>query len=183
MITDIASNRRGRKYSFSIQIARVLWGCAEVLFRLTPRSLHGVRCWILRMFGARIGNRVHIFPTVRVFFPWNLIVGDHAAIGDRVDIYNLDKAHIGNRTTISQGAYLCGGTHDFESVRMELVKKEIWIGEDVWICAQAFISPGVRIGDGAVVGARSVVTRDVEAWAIVGGNPSRKIRNRVIRSE
>ncbi len=179
----INENRSSRKYGPRVQVGRVLWAIGAVAFLIVPRPMHGLRCWILRAFGARVGRGVQIYSTVRVFFPWNLIVGDHVAIGDRVEIYNLGELRIGHRATISQGVYLCGGTHDFESARMELVKRDIHVGDDAWVCAQAFLSPGVTVGDGAVVGARSVVTRDVAPWTIVAGNPARRIRDRVIRPE
>jgi putative colanic acid biosynthesis acetyltransferase WcaF len=115
---------------------------------------------------------------VRIAIPWNLSVGDYAAIGDRVVIYNLGTISIGPRATISQGAHLCGGTHDYRQSSFPLIKSPIQIGEGAWICADAFIGPNVTIGSYAIVGARAVTMRNVDAWAIVAGNPAKRIGER-----
>ena len=133
------------------------------------------------MFGAKMPWHCLISGSVRVHFPWQLSIGKDVAIGDGVTIYNLGGVAIGDRAVISQDVYLCGGTHDYTSVRYPLIRKSIQIGSDVWIGAGAFIGPGVRIGDGAVVGARAVVFRDVPPWIVVIGNPARMLKDRVMR--
>jgi putative colanic acid biosynthesis acetyltransferase WcaF len=115
---------------------------------------------------------------VRITIPWNLEVGDEAAIGDRVILYALGPIRIGRQATISQLAHLCAGTHDFTRPDMPLVKLPIEIGEGAWICADAFIGPGVVVGTRAVAGARAVVMKDVEPGVIVVGNPARPSRKR-----
>jgi putative colanic acid biosynthesis acetyltransferase WcaF len=178
---DIAANRRAGKWSRKEQIGRLLWGLVQPLFRFSPRPLWGWRRFLLRAFGARIGREVHIHPTVRVAIPWNLEIGDWSAVGFDVLIYDLGPVRLGQRVTISQRAHLCAGSHDFRDPAMPLLKPPIAVDDDAWICADAFIGPGVEIGAGAVVGACGVVVKDVAAWAIVAGNPAREIAKRELR--
>lgn len=173
MLLDIDANRAGRKWTRREQCGRALWALARPAFRLSPRIFWGWRRWMLRMFGASVGANVHIHPTVRIAVPWNLAMGSHASAGDRAIIYNLGLVTIGAAATISQGAHLCAGTHDYRRADMPLVKSPISIGEGAWVCADAFVGPGVTIGDYAIVGAGCVALRDVEAWTIVTGNPAR----------
>jgi putative colanic acid biosynthesis acetyltransferase WcaF len=179
MPIDTESNRRARKWRASELIGRALWAAARPLFRFSPRIFWGWRVWLLRIFGATIGRRVHIYPSVRIEIPWKLAVGDYASIGDRSIIYNLGKLSIGPRATISQGAHLCGGTHEYKRADMSLVKAPITIGEGAWVCADAFVGPHVVVGDYAIVGARAVAMRQVDPWTIVAGNPAKKIGARV----
>jgi putative colanic acid biosynthesis acetyltransferase WcaF len=148
------------------------------LFRFSPRIFWGWRASLLRMFGATIGRKVHIYQSARIEIPWNLSIGDYAAIGDRATIYNLGKLSIGPGATISQGAHLCGGTHEYKKADMALVKAPITIGKGAWVCADAFVGPHVVIGDYAIVGARAVAMRHVDAWTIVVGNPAKSIGRR-----
>lgn len=175
---DVRSNRGARKWSRWEQIGRMFWGLAMPLFRLSPRPLWVWRRLLLRVFGANVGADVHVFPTVRITMPWNLNLGAHCAIGDRAILYALGPITIGPRATVSQGAHLCAGTHDWHDHTMPLMKPPIRIGADVWVCADAFVGPDVTIGDGAIVGARAVVMRNVAPLAIVAGNPAREIRKR-----
>ena len=178
---QIDANRSTRKYSKRVLVARVLWIFGAFVFRLVPRPCYAVRSWLLRMYGAKIGQRVHVYPTVRIQFPWNLTIGDFAAIGDHARIYNLGPIQIGSRATISQFSHLCAGSHDYQSPTMALLKLPITVGEDAWVCADAFVGPGVTIGDGAVVGARAVVVKDVPAWTVVAGNPAKEVKKREIQ--
>lgn len=182
MKVDVSGNRAAKKYPARILFARCLWAAGSVLFRCIPRPFHGVRCAILRLFGATVGRRVEIYPTAVVFFPWNLRVGDDAAIGHQVLVYNLESVQIGNRATVSQRAHLCCGSHDITDPKMGLLKSPISIGDDAWVCADAFVGSGITIGQGAVVGARAVVTKDVAGWAIVAGNPAKEIGKRDLAS-
>lgn len=125
--------------------------------------------------GAKIGKKVRIFPSVKITFPWLLEVDDRAVISWGVRIYNLDKISIGKKTVISQFAHLCGGTHDLKNPGFKLKRTELKIGNGVWIAADAFIGPNVHIGDNSVVGARAVVTKDIETGKIVAGNPAKII--------
>lgn len=175
---DISSNRAARKYSRSELALRVMWLVGQLLFRLSPRPCFGWRRAVLRCFGAKVGSHANLYPSARIYFPWNLAVGDWSAIGEEVLIYNLGPVSIGKKVTISHGAHLCAGTHDYTHADLPLLKPPIQISDQVWICTQAFIGPGVTVGTGAVVGARAVVTKDLAAWTVVAGNPAQLIGTR-----
>lgn len=157
---------------------RVLWGLVKPLFRFSPRIFFAWRNFLMRCFGARIGNQVHIYNSAVIYFPWNLEVGDWSAIGEQALIYNLGPVRIGARVTISQRAHLCAGTHDHADPSMPLLKPPVTVADQAWICADAFLGPGVTVGEGAVVGARAVVVKDVAPWQIVAGNPARVVGQR-----
>ncbi len=180
--TDPARNRRAVKYSRKELWLRACWAVGACAFRWTPRPAFGLRRILLRMFGARIGKHVHIYPDVLVQYPWNLEVGDYSAVGARAILYNLGSITIGSRVTISQGAHLCAGTHDFRDPDMPLLKPPIVIGDDAWVCADAFIGPGVAVGEGAVVAARAVAMKPVQAWSVVAGNPATERGKRRLRN-
>lgn len=177
---DIASNRAARKYSPWDLLRRVLWGVGIVFFRYSPRPLYGWRRFVLRLFGADVGAHVRVHNTVTVYFPWHLSIGDWSSIGEEALIYNLGPITIGEKVTISQRAHLCAGTHDPSDPTMPLLKPPIEIGDQAWICADAFLGPNVTVGEGAVVGARAVAVHDVTAWTVVGGNPARPIKKRTL---
>lgn len=175
---DVAGNRAARKWSARELAGRVLWDISHPLFAWSPRPLWGWRRFLLRLFGARIGREAHIYPTVRITIPWNVTIGDQSAVGDRAILYALGPITIADRVTISQGAHLCAGTHDYRDPAMPLQKRPIAIGPGAWICADAFIGPGVTVGAGAIAGARAVVMKNVEENAIVVGNPAMKVGRR-----
>ena len=178
---DIAANRRAVKYGRGEMLRRVFWLFGSRVFRWTPRPCFGLRRGILRLFGAKIGREFHIYPSSVVYFPWFFEAGDYSAVGEGALIYNLGPVRLGSRTTVSHGAHLCAGTHDFEDPAMPLLKPAIRIGDQAWICADAFVGPGVTVGEGAVVGARAVAVKDVEPWAVVAGNPAKFLRKRMLR--
>jgi len=175
---DVAANRSARKWTRREQVRRVLWALAHPLFAFSPRPFWGWRQGLLRFFGAQIGREVHIYPSVQITIPWNLSIGDQAAVGDRAILYALGPITLAERATVSQGAHLCAGTHDYRDSTMPLLKLPIVIEHDVWVCADAFIGPGVTVGARAIVGARTVVMKDVEPGAIMIGNPAKFIRRR-----
>lgn len=177
---DLSTYRKtGRR---SELVLRALWQCVQLPFYpLRPRALSPVRVVLLRLFGAKIGRNVLICGGVRIHVPWNLEIGDHTAIGDKVEIYNLAPVRIGEHTTISQHAYLCASSHEYTRSDFPLYSLPVTIGRQAWVASGAFLGPGVTIGDGAVVGARSVVLRDIPPWTVAAGNPCRVIRARVVR--
>jgi len=183
MKLDIQSTRSAKTYSKKVQVLRVFWGIGHIIFRLTPRPCFGMRRMILRMFGAKIGSKTNIYPSATIYFPWNLEIGKYSSIGEWAYIYNLGLIKIGDRATISQRVHLCAGTHDFRLPNLPLLKPPIVIGDDAWICADAFVGPGVVINSGAVVGACSVAVNDINAWDIVAGNPAKFLGKRELKDE
>jgi putative colanic acid biosynthesis acetyltransferase WcaF len=175
MLLKIKDNKAARKWTRYELFLRVLWALVHPLFRFSPRIFWSWRIWILRLFGASIGSDVHIHPTAMIMLPWNLHIGSEASVGDRVILYNLGLISIGAAATISQGAHLCAGTHDYLRAELPLLKSPITIGEGAWICADGFVGPGAHIGNYAIVGARAVVIRNVADWSIVAGNPAKVI--------
>lgn len=175
--------RRQRNYTPWELMLRLAWASLRPAFAWSPRVCWGWRNLLLRLFGAKLGRRVRVDPSARIFAPWGLAVGDHSSIGWNAILYNLGPMEIGARVTISQGAHLCGGTHDHTDPTMPLRRMPIVIGDEAWICADAFIGPAVTVGPRAVVGARAVAVRDVPAGMIVAGNPAVVIKSRVLRDE
>lgn len=174
-----ASAYRGPSFSFGNRLARAIWNLADqLLFRYSPRPFHAWRSWLLRCFGARLGRNCHIYPGVRIWAPWNLECGDEVGVAEGVILYNQALIRLGNRVVISQGSHLCTGTHNFRSKRFELMAFPISVGEHAWICAEAFVHPGVRIGEGVVIGARAVVTKDMPEWMVCAGHPCEPIKKR-----
>jgi putative colanic acid biosynthesis acetyltransferase WcaF len=163
------------------QAGRAIWGLVWVLlFRPSPKILHGWRRFLLRLFGARLGQGAIVHASVRVFAPWNLEMGAHACLSHFVDCYCVDRIAIGAYSTVSQYSFLCSASHDFRQFQMPLVTKPIEIGPHAWVAADVFVAPGVRIGEGAMVQARSTVLEDVPDWTIAGGHPARPIRERAM---
>jgi putative colanic acid biosynthesis acetyltransferase WcaF len=169
-------------YSFKHKLARVLWGALwPIVFRISPRLCYGWRRFWLRLFGASIGDGVRVYHNVRCNMPWKVTIGDNALVGPNAELYCVGNIHIGTNTVISQRAYVCAGTHDYQDPSFPVVPGDITIGDSVWVCADAFVGPGVTMGDGSIAAARAVVTKDVEAWAIVGGNPAKFIKTRSLK--
>jgi len=159
---------------------RTVWQCVWlVLFRPTPRLMHGWRSMLLRAFGAQVGRGAHPYPSCRIWAPWNLVMGDHACLGPYADCYNVARIVLGEHARVSQHAHLCSATHDYTKLTMPLVTKPIRIGAWAWVAADAFVGPGITVEEGAVVGARACVVHDVSAWTVVAGNPARVIKRRL----
>ena len=167
------------KPSFGDKFRRVLWALvASTLFRYSPVPMHGVRALLLRIFGARIQGKVYVYPSTSIRSPWNLEMGPESCLGPRVICYNVGNVILGSCALVSQGAHLCGASHDFRVEGFPLLVGEIRIGANAWVAADAFVGPGVQIGEGAVVGACSVVMRDVPCEAVFAGNPARQVGTR-----
>jgi putative colanic acid biosynthesis acetyltransferase WcaF len=175
---DNAANRAAQKYSRREQALRVCWMVGRWLLVLSPRPCFAWRRLVLRLFGARVGEQVHVYPSAHIVMPWNLEIGDWAAIGDGALVYNLGRVRIGAHVSVSYRAHLCAGTHDFRDPTLPLLKPPIDIRAGAWIGTDAFIGPGVTVGAGAIVGARAVVVGNVPDRAVVAGNPARVIGTR-----
>ncbi len=171
---------RGPSFSLANRLMRGLWGVVYLLlFRISPRPVHAWRVLLLRIFGAQIGRGCHIYPNVKVWAPWNLSLGNYVGVADGVTLYCMDKVSVGDFAVISQGAHLCGGTHDYNSENFQLIAKPIGIGAHAWICAEAFIHPGVVVPEGAVIGARAVVPKSLAMpWVVYAGNPCHQVATR-----
>lgn len=156
----------------------------NLLYRPSPRRMRKFRVWLLRRFGASVPYTVNLLPSSRVWHPWLLTIGEHACLADGVMVYNLGPVFIGAHTVLSQDAYVCAGTHDYSRSDLPLLRPPITIGAGVWVCAKAFIGPGVTIADNVVVGACAVVTKNVPADVIVQGNPAIVVKaRRMVHSE
>ena len=164
-----------RRYPVRLKVWRIL---NVVLFPILPKRL---KICLLRLFGARIEKSLVAYSSARIYAPWNLEVdAPWAVIGPRVRLYNKAKVSLGGHVIISQDAFICTASHDVASPQMALVAKPITIRRDSWVASHAIILPGVTIGEGAVVAAGAVVTKDVEPFTVVGGNPAKFIKQRVL---
>ena len=163
MELNIAENRNHLNYSKWIYVKRILWTFGKLFFRNSPRIAFGYRNTILRLFGAKIGKHVHIYSSTVIWFPWNLEIGDWSAIGEETLIYNLGKVH------------------DYTDPALPLLRPEIRIGNQTWICANTFIGPDIEIGEGAVIGAGTVMVKDAEPWGVYAGNPAKYIKKRILK--
>ena len=156
-----------------------LWWLVEALFfRNSPQFAYAFRRWLLRCFGAKIGRRVLLRPTVSVTYPWKLSIGDSSWVGDNVTLYSLGKITVGSNAVISQGTYVCAADHDYASVDFPIRERPIIIEDQTWIAARCFIGPGVIIGAGAVIGACSTVFGDIPAGMVCLGTPARPVKSR-----
>lgn len=187
MIIEGRDSYTSPSFSLSQRAMRLVWDiCWLTLFRPTPRVLHGWRRGLLRLFGARLGRHVHIHPTVRIWAPWHLEIDDCVGIGEGAHIYCMDRVRIGSYAVVSQGSYLCAGSHDFNSRNMQLTTAPITIQRYVWLCAQSFVCPGVEVAEGTVVAARGVVSKSItDGWGVWAGVPVRRVgdraRDKVVR--
>lgn len=165
---------RGRPAWF----VQLWWLVQASLFRWSPQALYGWRRWLLRRFGARIGKRVLVRPTVTITYPWKLTIGDNAWVGDGAVLYTLGEIEIGANAVVSQRAYLCTGNHDFTRPTFDIYARTIRVGPEAWLAADVFVAPGVSIGRGTVVGARSSVFHDLPEGMVAVGSPARIIGRR-----
>ncbi len=155
------------------RMARALWKAVWlVAFRPSPQFLYGWRRFLLRGFGASISPTSVIHASVKVWAPWNLSMGDYACLGPEVNCYNVAPVSLGRQATVSQFAHLCTASHDITDPAMRLITRPIRIGADAWVCSGAFVSPGLSVGEGAVLAAMACLTKDLPPWEVWGGNPA-----------
>jgi putative colanic acid biosynthesis acetyltransferase WcaF len=167
--------------AFSLQdrLRRLNWNlCWAIFYRTSPRPLHSWRAFLLRLFGAKLGPNCHFYPRSKVWAPWNLVCADQVTAGDGVEIYNPAPVTLGSHAILSQEAYVCGATHDYDDPAFPLIAYAMNIGAYAWVCARASVAPGVNIGEGAVLGLGSVATRSLDAWTVYAGVPAVKVKER-----
>lgn len=164
------------------QVIRLIWGVVWPMATwFLPRSM-GMpwKRTLLRAFGAKVADTANVYSSAKVYFPSNLTMGEYSCLASDVDCYNVAPIRIGANATVSQGAYLCTAIHDITDPLNHLITAPIVIEDQAWIGAKAFVGMGVTIGQGAVVGATASVYKNVESWTVVGGNPAKFIKMRVI---
>jgi putative colanic acid biosynthesis acetyltransferase WcaF len=182
-MSRLTTHAQGSAYSspwtLRRRIALLLWQSVwSLTCSWTPKPANGWRLVMLQLFGAKIHGRPFVHGRARIQQPWNLILHHRACLGDQAVAYSLGVIEIGADATVAQEAYLCTGTHDFTSPQLSLQTGPIKIGRGAFVGARSFILPGVTLGEGCIVGAAAVVTRDVAAFSIVAGNPARVIGTR-----
>ena len=166
------------------KILRLLWNIVWLLlYRYSPTPLHAWRCFFLRLFGATIGKKAHPYPSSKVWAPWNLTMDDYSCLSHYVDCYCVDKVYLGKHVTVSQYSFLCTASHDYTHPDMPLITAPITIQDNAWVTSDVFVAPGVTIGEGAVIGARSVVIKDVAPWTVVAGHPAKFIKERRMKDQ
>jgi putative colanic acid biosynthesis acetyltransferase WcaF len=165
---------RGR----SAWIVQLWWLVQSTLFAASPQFMFGWRRWLLRLFGAKVGVGVLVRPSVRTTYPWKVRLDDYCWIGDEVQLYSLGEIHVGEHAVVSQRSYLCTGSHRHDLPGFDITAAPIVIGAQAWVGTDVFVAPGITIGEGAVVGARSSVFHDLPAAMICKGSPAKPYRAR-----
>ena len=168
--------------SLTNKLARAAWILfATIFFRPFAGPLfRSYRSFVLRLWGAKIGRRCAIAAGAKIWAPWNLSMGDYVAVANGAELYTVAPIRFGHHITISQDAYLCTASHDISKRLKPLTTSPIEVGDFSWVCARAIVLPGVTVGEGAVVAAGAVVTKDVPPWTVVAGNPAREVKKRVL---
>ncbi len=170
-------------FSKSNRLARLLWQVVYLLlYRSSPRPLHGWRSALLRLFGAKLGSGCHFYPSGKVWAPWNLVCEDCCTLADSAEIYNPSLVYLESHCVISQQAFVCGATHDYNNPEFPMISYPMRLGAYSWICARASVAPGVKVGPGAVLGLGSVASRDLEPWTVYAGVPAVKVKSRDMTS-
>ncbi len=169
----------GPSFPLRHRIFRALWSFMWAAFASwTPVAFHPWRRALLRLFGANMGTRSDVRASARIWYPPNLVMERDALIAGGVKCYNMAPIRIGRGALVSQGAFLCAGTHDYNDPHFTLIRKPISLGPLSWIAAEAFVGPGVTVGEGAVLGARAVARRAIEPWTVNVGNPAVVVADR-----
>ena len=171
----LPDNFRG-KSAFVVQL---WWIIQAIFFRGSPQFMYGFRRFLLRVFGAKIGKKVILRPSVKITYPWKVSIGNYSWIGDNVTLYSLGEIEIGNNVVVSQESYLCTGSHDYTKLDFPIYQKKICIEDECWLATDVYIAPGVSIGRGCVLGARSSVYKNMPEGWICYGNPAKPIKKRV----
>jgi putative colanic acid biosynthesis acetyltransferase WcaF len=168
-------------FGLANRLARVAWAvCYLLMFRPSPRPFFGWRRLILRVFGAKLGKGVVIYPSAKIWAPWNLVCEDMVAIANGADIYNPSPIWLGSHAIVSQDAFLCGASHDYNDVRFPLYSKPIHVGPYAWVCARSCVMPGITLQEGAVLGLGAIATKDLASWSVYAGSPAKLVAARSV---
>ena len=163
---------------------RLIWNvCRALLYRTSPRPFHAWRAFLLRRVGAKLGPGCRFYPASKIWAPWNLVCADQVTAADGVEIYNPAPIRFGSHAILSQEAFVCGATHDYDDPAFPLLAYAMDFGAYSWVCARASVGPGVSLGEGSVLGLGSVATRDLEPWGVYAGVPAMKVKDRKVRKE
>ena len=174
-----AEDRHISPYTTREKVRRLLWAIVQMtLFRFSFHTWNRFRVFLLNSYGAEVDDTCFIRRTARIEGPWRVTMGKNSCLGDGVIVYCLGKITIGDRVSISQYSHICAGTHDYTKDDMPLLRPRIDIEDDAWIATDAFVGPGVTVGEGAILGARGVAIHDLDPWTIYGGNPARSLKPR-----
>jgi putative colanic acid biosynthesis acetyltransferase WcaF len=166
-------------FSLATRLRRLAWNvCWNLLYRFSPRPLHVWRSFLLRLFGATMGTNCHFYPRSRVWAPWNLVCADQVTAADGAEIYNPAPMTFASHAILSQDAYICGATHDYDDPAFPLIAFAMSFGAYSWVCARASVAPGVHLAEGAVLGLGSVATRNLEPWTVHAGVPAVRVKER-----
>jgi putative colanic acid biosynthesis acetyltransferase WcaF len=166
-------------FSLRDRLRRLVWNvCWATFYRMSPRPFHSWRSFLLRTFGATMGPDCHFYPRSKVWAPWNLVCADQVTAGDGAEIYNPAPITLGSHAILSQDAYVCAATHDYDDPAFPLIAYAMSIDAYAWVCARACVAPGVNVGEGAVLGLGSVATRNLEPWTVYAGAPAVKVKER-----
>ena len=172
----LPKNFRGR----SSMVVQLWWFVDFFFFKLSPQIMYGWRRFLLRLFGAKIGKSVIIRPTATITYPWKVTIGDYSWIGDNVELYSLGEIEIGKNVVISQKSYLCAASHDYTKEGFPIFSQKITIEDECWLATDVYVAPGITIGRGTVVGARSSVFKDLPSGKVCVGSPAVVIKDRII---
>lgn len=180
--TKVDAFAGGASFTRRHRLYRVIWNITWlILAAWTPPPLRAWRRILLRAFGAQVASTANIYGSARIWAPKTFEIGEYACLGPRAYAYSMAKIKIEPYAIVSQGAFLCTGTHDIEHQHFQLRALPIVVGTRAWIAADAFVGPGVTVGEGAVLGARGCAFRDLDSWMVYGGNPARALKSRNIR--
>lgn len=174
---NLPAGFRGR----SAVTVQLWWLAQATIFKWSPQFAYGFRAALLRLFGAHVGIKTVIRPSVRITYPWKVRIGDYAWIGDNAELYSLGEIEIGAHAVVSQNTYLCAGTHDYTDQAFPILGRSVVIGAQAWVASNVYVAPGVTVGEGAVIGARSAVFQDMPSGMVCMGSPCRAVKRREMR--
>lgn len=152
--------------------------CNHFFFKSMIHS-YRLKVFLLKLFGAQVGQNVIIKPHVNIKYPWKLIIGNHVWIGESVWIDNLDVVQIGNNVCLSQGAFLLTGNHNYKKSSFDLMTGTIILEDGVWIGAKSIVGPNVVCKSHSVLSVLSFANKNLEPYKIYRGNPAEIIKDRI----